>query len=358
MFALLFWLSIFNVGFSIIYFQDWRRIERCNYCDDHSIWFQLTEHLRFIDFPRFYLDDYGNREVEAQAVRWFILIFLIVTICSSVYFKNAKRKLDAFKPKVDPSPKPEVTKEVKVETPKIETSVPVKPSQNTKTHVAVKTTEAPTAPENTTNVKTAVSSNEIASRLGVKIWKTVNGTFQFIAANEDRWIFKVDPSTDSALETAIRSLGLPGFQGRCTWGSKHVSEGIYEPVLIACFGNRDKALVVILHWNDFWEHDAAVNALSAHFKRTFLTPEVIYMPPIMLWDGNSGPLELMGYQFGFSLNPSFGMMPLTHALEGVRKTGMIAVEASHAATDVGTIRTARFLPDFFSSTLEEGWFNE
>ena len=188
----------------------------------------------------------------------------------------------------------------------------------------------------------------------------MSGTFQFIAegAGEDRWIFKVDPLMDSAIENGVRSLGLPSSQGRCTWGSKHVSAGIYVPVLIVCFGNKDKALVVILHWNDFWEHDAAVNALSAHFKLTFLTPEVIYMPPIMLWDGKSGPLELMGYQFGFSLNPSFGMMPLTNALEGVRKTGMIAVVASHAATDVGTIRTARVLPDFFSSTLEEGWFNE
>jgi hypothetical protein len=208
---------------------------------------------------------------------------------------------------------------------------------------------------------TAPALNEIASRLGVKIWKTVSGTFQFIevGAREDRWIFKVDPSTDSAIENGVRSLGLPSYQGRCTWGSKHVSEGIYVPVLIACFGNKDKALVVILHWNDLWEHDAAVNALSAHFKLFhFLTPHVTYMPPIMLWDGKSGPLELMGYRFGATNTPSFGMMPLTNAFEGIRKIGMRWAEASHAAADVGTIRTARFLPDFFSSTLEEGWFNE
>jgi hypothetical protein len=208
---------------------------------------------------------------------------------------------------------------------------------------------------------TAPALNEIASRLGVKIWKTVSGTFQFIevGAREDRWIFKVDPSTDSAIENGVRSLGLPSYQGRCTWGSKHVSEGIYVPVLIACFGNKDKALVVILHWNDLWEHDAAVNALSAHFKLFhFLTPHVTYMPPIMLWDGKSGPVELMGYRFGATNTPSFGMMPLTNAFEGIRKIGMRWAEASHAAADVGTIRTARFLPDFFSSTLEEGWFNE
>lgn len=208
-------------------------------------------------------------------------------------------------------------------------------------------------------LKTAPPLNEIASRLGVKIWKTVSGTFQFIAAGEDRWIFKVDPSTDSAIENGVRSLGLPSSQGRCTWGSKHVSEGIYVPVLIACFGDKDKALVVILHWNDFWEHDAAVNALSAHFKLFhFLTPHVTCMPPIMLWDGKSGPLELIGYRFGATNNPSFGMMPLTNAFEGIPKIGRVAVEASHTAADVGTIRTARFLPDFFSSTLEEGWFND
>jgi len=355
--ALLFWLSIFNVCFSLIYFQDWRRIERCNYCDDHSIWFRLIDHLRFIDFPRFYLDDYGNRQVEAQAVRWFILIFLVITICSAVCYQNARRKLDAFKPKADHSPIPAVTEEVKVEIPQIPTPIPVKPSQNTKTPVAAKTTKAPHTQKSTTKVKTASSSNEIASRLGIKIWKTVTGRFDFVAAGSDRWLFKVDPSTDSAIETGIRSLGLPGFQGRCTWGSKHVSEGIYEPVLIACFGNKNKTLVVILHWNDFWQHDAAVNALSAHLKAS-ATPNITFMPSIMLWDGKSGPLELMGYRFGFSINPSFGMMPLTNAFEGIRKTGMIAVEASHAAAEVGTIRTARFLPDFFSSTLEEGWFNE
>ena len=143
--ALLFWLSIFNVGFSIIYFRDWRRIERCNYCDDHSIWFRLTDHLRFIDFPRFYLNDYGTRQVEAQAVRWFILIFLVITICSTLYFQNARRKLDAFKPKVDHSPIPAVTEEVKVETIKIQAPVPVKLSQITKTPAVVKTTKAPTA---------------------------------------------------------------------------------------------------------------------------------------------------------------------------------------------------------------------
>jgi hypothetical protein len=127
-------------------------------------------------------------------------------------------------------------------------------------------------------------------------------------------------------------------------------------VLIACFGNKNKALVVILHWNDFWKHDAAVNALSAHLKAS-ATPNITFMPSIMLWDGKTGP-QKMGYRFGFSINPSFGMMPLTNAFEGIRKTGMIAVEASHAAADVGTIRTARFLPDFFSSLSEEGWFNE
>ena len=207
-------------------------------------------------------------------------------------------------------------------------------------------------------LKTAPDSNEIASRLGVRIWKTVSGTFQFIAAGEDRWLFKVDSSTDSAIESGVRSLGLPSSQGRCTWGSKHVSEGIYVPVLIACFGNKDKALVVILHWSNFWEHDAAVNALSAHLKPPFATPDATYMPSIMLWDGKSGPPELMGYRFGATNNPSFGMMPLTNAFEGIRKTGRVAVVASHAAAEVGTIRIGRFLPDFFSSTLEEGWFNE
>ena len=202
----------------------------------------------------------------------------------------------------------------------------------------------------------AAASNEIAAHLGVKIWKTVSGNFRFVTVGSDRWLFKVDPSTDSAIETGIRSLGLPSFQGRCTWGSKHVSEGIYEPVLVACFGNKNKALVVILHWNDFWKHDAAVNALSAHLKVS-ATPNITFMPSIMLWDGKTGSQQ-MGYRFGFSINPSFGMMPLTNALEGIRAANKPAVTKSHPNADIGMIRVGQFRPDFFSSNSEGGWFNE
>jgi len=361
-FALLFWLSVFNVGFSIIYFQDWRRIERCNYCDDHSIWFRLIDYLRFIDFPRFYLVDHGKGQVEAQSVRWFIVIFLIGGICSALYFQNARKKLKVFQPKVDHSAQVAVTEELKVEKPQMRPPVDL-PSLSAWTRnaqqsplLAGKPTKAPTAQKKTAKARTAPDSNEIASRFGVKIWKTVSGNFQFVTAGSDRWLFKVDSSTDSAIETGIRSLGLPSFQGRCTWGSKHVSEGVYEPVLIAGFGNKDRTLVVILHWNDFWKHDAAVNALAAHFK-VGVTPDIIFMPPIKLWDGKTGPQQ-MGYTFGFSINPSFGMMPLVNALKGIGAVGKRAVYKSHLNAAVGTIRIAQFLPDFFSSASEGGGFNK
>ena len=362
MFALLFWLSIFNLGFSVIYFQDWRRIERCNYCDDHSIWFRLIDNLRFIDLPRFFLDDYGTRQVEAQAVRWFIMILLFVGIYSALRLQNARKRLSAFRPKADHSARPAVTEELKVKIPHMRPPVDL-PSlsvwtRNTPQSLpsAAKPTKAPTEQKNTARAKMEPASSEIAARLGVKIWKTVSGNFQFVTAGTDRWLFKVDSSTDSAIETGIRSLGLPSFQGRCTWGSKHVSEGVYEPVLIVGFGNKDKALVVILHWNDFWKHDAAVNALAAHFK-VGATPDIIFMPSIKLWDGKTGPQQ-MGYPFGFSINPSFGMMPLVNALKGIGAVGKKAVYKSHLNADVGMIRIGRFRPDFFSSASEGGGFNK
>lgn len=238
---------------------------------------------------------------------------------------KCEKKAKFLRPKADHSARPAVTEELKVKNPHMRPPVDL-PGLSAWTRDTpqlllsdAKPTEAPTGQKNTAKDKTAPVSNEIAARLGVKIWKTVSGNFQFVTAGSDRWLFKVDSSTDSAIETGIRSLGLPSFQGRCTWGSKHVSEGVYEPILIAGFGNKDKALVVILHWNDFWKHDAAVNVSAAHFK-VGATPDIIFMPSIKLWDVKTGPQQ-MGYPFGFSINPSFGMMPLVNALKGIGAVG-------------------------------------
>ena len=52
------------------------------------------------------------------------------------------------------------------------------------------------------------------------------------------------------------------------------------------------------------------------------------------------------------------MMPLVNALEGIGAVGKRAVYKSHLNAAVGTIRIARFLPDFFSSASEGGGFNK
>ena len=209
--------------------------------------------------------------------------------------------------------------------------------------------------------KTSTDSDDIASRLGVKIWKTVNGTFQLVAADvldDDRWLFKIDAATDSAIDTGIRTLGLSNFQGRCTWGSNHIFSGIYAPVLIACFGNKDKALVVILHWKDFWSHDMAVNALSPHLSaQKRHSAELLFMPSILIWDGGAG-LQPMGYQFGRSINPSYGLMPIYDSIMGRVTVGRPVVSLKNRNARNGMIRIGQFQPDFFSSDLEGGWFNE
>jgi len=211
--------------------------------------------------------------------------------------------------------------------------------------------------------KTSTDSDDIASRLGVKIWKTVNGTFQLVAADvldDDRWLFKIDAATDSAIETGIRSLGLSKFQGRCTWGSKHIHTGVYEPVLIACFGVKDKALLVNLHWKDFWSHEKAVNAFSSHLSaQKSHSAELLFMPSIQIWDGEAhGPTGPMGYQFGRSINPSYGLMPIYNSIMGLMSVGRPVVTLKNRNADVGMIRIGQFRPDFFSSNSEGGWFNE
>ena len=204
---------------------------------------------------------------------------------------------------------------------------------------------------------------EIATHFGVKIWKTVNGTFQLVAADvldDDRWLFKIDAATDSAIDTGIRSLGLSNFQGRCTWGSKHIHTGVYEPVLIACFGTKDKALLVNLHWKDFWSHEKAVNALSSHLSaQKSHSAELLFMPSIQIWDGEAhGPTGPMGYQFGRSINPSYGLMPIYNSIMGLMSVGRPVVTLNNRNADVGMIRIGQFRPDFFSSNSEGGWFNE
>jgi uncharacterized Zn finger protein (UPF0148 family) len=204
---------------------------------------------------------------------------------------------------------------------------------------------------------------EIATHFGVKIWKTMNGTFHLVAddvLDDDRWLFKIDAATDSAIDTGIRSLGLSNFQGRCTWGSKHIHTGVYEPVLIACFGNKDKALLVNLHWKDFWSHEKAVNALSSHLSaQKSHSRELLFMPSIQIWDGEAhGPTGPMGYQFGRSINPSYGLMPIYNSIMGLMSVGRPVVDFSHRNADVGMIRIGQFRPDFFSSNSEGGWFNE
>ena len=211
---------------------------------------------------------------------------------------------------------------------------------------------------------------EIANHLGVRIWKTLNVTFQFVehdVLDEGRWLFYVDTSADSAIHAALQALGeglkemgLSNFQGRCTWGSKHIHTGVYEPVLIACFGNKDKALVVNLHWKDFWSHDKAVNALSSHLSaQKSHSAELLFMPSIQIWDGEAyGPTGPMGYQFGRSMNPSYGLMPIYNSIMGLMSVGRPVVTLKNRNADVGMIRIGQFRPDFFSSNSEGGWFNE
>lgn len=212
------------------------------------------------------------------------------------------------------------------------------------------------------------TDENIASHFGVKIWKSVRGNFQFVASDvldDGRWLFYIDASVDLAINAGLQALGdglkasgLSNFQGRCTWGSKHTYTGVYEPVLIACFGNKDKALVVILHWKDFWSHDKAVNALSPHLSaQKSHVFDALFMPSILIWDGEAGP-QPMGYQFGRSLNPSYGLMPIYQSIMGLLTIGRPVVDFKNRDADLGMIRIGQFQPNFFSSDLEGGWFNE
>ena len=205
------------------------------------------------------------------------------------------------------------------------------------------------------------TDENMASHFGVKIWKSVRGNFQFVAGDvldDGRWLFYIDASVDLAINAGLQALGLSNFQGRCTWGSKHTYTGVYEPVLIACFGNKDKALVVILQWKDFWSHDKAVNALSSHLSaQKEHSADLFFMPSILIWDGEEAP-QPMGYQFGLSINPSYGLMPIYDSIMGLLTVGRPVVTLKNRNADLGMIRIGQFQPNFFSSDLEGGWFNE